>query len=119
VQEFCCYAIDGIDVIRKTPRKRGTEEVAKPGHVVQPRRLVGASEFCQEQIVLDQVARQNGYSSRAHQVFFPLKVRAHLCLDIEEKGRQSTILRSVDFFQEQFELGMIAVHEGDAEYELW
>ena len=109
------YPVDGTDMIAKKFGKIRAKETAKASSITPGGGLAALIELGKQERVLPHVAVKDRDSHGPHEFLLTAKMGARLGLDFHEQFRQSRLARLTRPEQHRVEMGVILIHEGNAE----
>jgi hypothetical protein len=110
------YPVDSADVIAKKFGKRHAEETAEASSVAPGGSLARLIEVGKQERVLPDVAVKDRESRGQHEFLLTAEMGARLGLDFREQFRQRGFVRLGSPEQHRVKIGVILIHEGNAEY---
>ena len=110
------YPVDSTDMIAKKFRKNRANETAKARSIAPGRSLAALIELGKKVRVLPDVAVEDRDSRGPHEFLLTAEMGARLGLNFHKQFRQRRFARLGSPEQQRVEMGVILIHEGNAEY---
>jgi hypothetical protein len=110
------YPVDSTDMFAKKFGKNRANETAKASSIAPGCRLAALIELGKKVLVLPDVAVKDRDSHGPHEFLLTAEMGARLGLDFHEQFRQRRFARLGSPEQHRVEMGVILIHEGNAEY---
>ncbi len=102
-------------MIAEKLRQLRAEKMAQAARTVLLGSLAAAFELGKKLRMLTNVAGKDRHAGGLHQLLLAAEMRPRLSLDLLKQIGQSGVVRAVYFKQQRFKMGVILVHEGNAE----
>jgi len=109
------YPIDSTDMLAEKFGKNHANETAKASSIAPGCRLAALIELGKKVLVLPDVAVKDRDSHGPHEFLLTAEMGARLGLDFGEQFRQRRFARLGSPEQHRVEMGVILIHEGNAE----
>ena len=110
------YPVDSTDMIAEKFGKNRANEAAKASSIAPGDGLAALIELGKKVLVLPDVTVKDRDSRRPHEFLLTAEMGARLGLNFHEQFRQSRFARLGSPEQHRVEMGVILIHEGNAEY---
>jgi hypothetical protein len=115
LKESSCYPVDRFHMIAEKRRQFRAEKMAQAARTVLHGSLAAAFEFGKKLRMLGDVAGKDRHAGGLHKLLLAAEMRPRLSLDLLKQIGQGRVARAAYFVQQRFKMGVILVHEGNAE----
>jgi hypothetical protein len=109
------YPVNSTDMFAKKLGKNRANEAAKASSIAPSRSLAALIELGKKVLVLADVAVKDGDAHGPHEFLLAAEMGTRLDLDFHEQSGQRRVARLGSPEQHRVEMGVILIHEGNAE----